>query len=413
MVYGGDGTGSGSETPPAGPLGPPPGNPWQPWEPPPSQPSTGSRLQEAVGGRRNFTILIVAACIVLAGAIAGISIAVAGGGGGLAASYLARESGPIPGVIRLSFAPSGGSNYFVTVDETDESGSPPDASLSTNTFTGTASLDGSTVVFNIPGQGTDTFLVKGGDLVHDGVSSSGSPTAISYHPASTAQWHRALAQLSTKLKNENAVAQAQQNVAQEQSGIQAAAQTVNSDIQTVNQDASTVQQDMATFNSDYAAFSSDAQNVAQDQQELSGPNFTCGSSWQGDYYTLNGQISTLQEDANSASNDLQTLSGDLGTLAKHLKTYESLQASDASYTPHGAPTPASVDAEINSVGQAGTGAVNTVNSDVSKVNSTASADYQALASANASQSCGNPGSPTVMHPIQPFVYPSVPSSSAG
>lgn len=366
-----------------------------------------------MGGRRNFTILVVVACVVV-GAIAGIAVAVTGSGGGsLAPSYLASTNGATPGVAWLRFAPSGGTGYVVTAQRSEESGSPPDASVSTSTATGTANLDGSTVVVDFPGQGTETFLVKNGDLVQESVSSSGSPTSTSCPPASTVQWHQALAHLSAKLKNENAVAQAQENIAQEQSNVQSAAQTVNSDIQTVSQDASTVQHDMAAFNGDYSTFGSDAQNVAQDQQELSGPNFTCGSSWQGDYFTLVGQISTLQGDADSVSSDLETLGGDLGTLAKDLNTYQSLQASDAGYTPHGAPAPANVDAEINSVGQAGTNAVNAVNADASKVNSVASADFQALASANASQDCGSPGSPNVMHPIQPFVYPNVPSSSAG
>lgn len=366
-----------------------------------------------MGGRRNFTILVVALCVVVIGAIAGIAIAVAGGGGSLASSYLANTNGATPGVAWFRFAPSGGTGYVVTAQLSEESGSPPDASVSTRTLTGTANLDGSTVVMNFPGRGTTTFLVKGGDLVHEGVSSSGSPTSISYHPATTAQWRRAIAHLSATLKNENAVAQAQQNVAQEQSSIQGAAQTVNTDMQTVNQDASTVNQDMAAFNGDYSTFQSDAQTLAQDQQDYSGPNFSCQSNWPNDFATLDSQRSTLGSDVSSMAPDLQTLSGDLATLAKDLKKYQSVEASDPGYTPHGAPTTASVEAGINSVGKEATGIVNTVNADASSANSTWNADNQAVMAAERTQSCVQYPTSSTIPTLPPFVYPNVPSSGAG
>lgn len=317
--------------------------------------------------------------------------------------YLAKESGA---VVFIQWTISA-NDLTGTAQVETLSGTPPNASVSTDTISVTGKLAGSTITLSFD-HGTEVFgTLSGGSFTVNFPQSNGSLAPITFTAASATQFNQALAHLQNNTGSANQSAAAAETVTSEQQSIDKAASNVEGDISGMKSDEANLTSSLSGFPADLAQAKADLATVAQQEQTVitesqNGTNDdqVCGDSDtdQGDADTVGGDGDTVSGTADGVEAALSTLRSDIAGIQQDFSTLQSAQAQQPSYN-DGAPTQNDVNVTVAAAQAAIRAALSTANAAIAQVNAYEVDAYNDAVAAAQAGNCAGPA----MQFVQPTI----------
>jgi hypothetical protein len=323
--------------------------------------------------------------------------------GAVGTGYLATES---DGVIFLQWTQTGnelsGSAQYDTLQ-----GTPPNATVNTQTISVTGSLNGSQITLSFNG-GAEVFgTISGGSFTVNFPQRDGQLAPVQFAAATAPQFNQALARLQGNTGSANQNAAAAQQIQKEQGTIDGASQAVSKDISGIQNDASQLSQDLGGFGGNLATMQKDLATVAAQEQTViteahngTDPNQVCSDSDtdQSDADTVGSDGDTVSSTADTIEGDINTLRHDISGLQGDFSTLQSDQAVLPSYR-DGAPGQGAVNQAQESAQGAINAALGQANGEIGQANSY---EQQATADAAAAAQAGNCAGPASQY-TQPTI----------
>ncbi|MFF4548605.1 hypothetical protein ACFY1J_30965 [Streptomyces sp. NPDC001406] len=277
-----------------------------------------------------------------------------------------------------------------TIDRAMASGSPPDATVETNTGSFTGRIDGRSVTLQIDFH-TDYGNLSGGTLTLNVRQTDGSIRAVTYHRASPSDYNQALAALRNTVTRANGRAQQDQQIKQE-------IQALTDDYATVGKYKGSLKDDLSTLASDVSTAGDDLKTTHDDEKAVIAESSTSDASEvcvDADGVAVDAD--GVSVDADGASTDLVTITDDLSALRKTVSSLRSsLQAVQKDVPDYsggnGRPSPADVEKAITGAKSFITDLVKQVNGDIDQINANVASAYGYAASASKAGSCGSASS---------------------
>jgi hypothetical protein len=278
------------------------------------------------------------------------------------------------------------------------SGTPPNASVSTQTISVAGQLNGSTITLSFNG-GTKVFgTLSGGSFTVNFPQSDGSLSPVTFTAATATQFNQALSNLQGNTGSADQSAAAAQNIAAQQAAIDKAAQNVEGDLSGLKSDAASLSSDLGGFTGDLAQEKTDLATVATQEQTVNteSQNGTDNDQVCSDSDTDESDADTVGSDGDTVSSTADTISGDISTLRndisrtqQDLSALQSAQAQQPSYK-DGAPLQSTVNQAVAVAQAAITSAFATANADMGQANSYETQAYNDAVAAAKAGSCSPP-----------------------
>lgn len=297
-----------------------------------------------------------------------------------------------------------------TLQDVTVSGSPPDASASSNTVNVTGSLNGQTISLSFGGGPLHFGTLSGGSFTIDVPQSNGTLGGLTFVQASASSFNGAVAKLQDDISQADQSAANALALRHQENKIDSAAAAVAGDISNSGFFSSGLVQDEGSLASDVKAIPADLQSEANDlattqskeqkviaeaQQYPNGNNgqvCAAASRVSASASIVAAAASSVEAAASSVQLDLSTVRSGISSLNSDFATLQSEESNLPGYQPPNAPTQQEVSQAIASANAAIASALSTTNGYINQANADVTTAYGYAADADRAGNCGTPPS---------------------